>query len=88
MVALKGHKRSANAVLIFFSVVSSTNSFFTIKCSFSHLRIPDSYSLHRKKVYTCGKAKYSKPGGVFHLALSILSTQLDKSVYFLLGETV
>ncbi len=57
------------------------------------------YSLHRKKVYTCGKAKYSKPrrargnvGGATHLPFiwppSIFSTHLDKSVYFLLGETV
>ena len=65
------------------------------------------YSLHQKKGYTCGKAKYSrtrvtrgKEGGVPHPQLSwskvdflsgpphILSTWLDKSVYFLLGETV
>ncbi len=69
------------------------------------------YSLHRNKVYTCGKAKYSKPraargneawpsldqlnGGfgalsTFHLAPPppVLSARLEKSVYFLFGETV
>ncbi len=83
------------------------------------------YSLHQKKVYTCGKAKYSKSRGargkvggrqhpplswsklkmrlgpvwtnsmvglahllLFILPPSVLSTRLDKSVYFLLGETV
>ncbi len=64
------------------------------------------YSLHRKKVHTCGKAKYSKSRGtrgkvmkdaamvgLVHLLLfiwppSVLSTRLNKSVYFRLGETV
>ncbi len=53
------------------------------------------YSLHRKKVYTCGKAKYSKSRGLedgfgapptFHLAPSVLSTQIDRSVYFFGGR--
>ena len=58
-----------------------------------------SYSLHQNKIYTCGKANYSKTGwtkgkaGVAHALLSIwtssvLSTRLDKSVYFLLVENV
>ncbi len=66
------------------------------------LRCIAAYSLHQKKVYTCGKAKYSKSrvarekqlnGGfgaplLFIWLPSVLSARLDKSVYFLLGETV
>ena len=51
------------------------------------------YSLHQKKVYTCDKAMYSILRGargkvLFIWPPSVLSTQLDKSVYFLLVETV
>ena len=62
------------------------------------------YSLHRKKVYTCGKAKYSKPRQATGKGWGCDTTTIGAPptchlaplnvyfvylcVYFLLGETV
>ncbi len=78
------------------TVVWVTNSLFKLHVKGTIL-VHWVYSLHQKKVYTFGKAKYSKSRGTRekvgdatprcpHLSAcppSVLSTQFDKSVYFL-----